>query len=255
MTSLKLGKYTVMVNGALSHYEMVGEGEPLVLIHGLSASTWWWKYNVADLATQYRLYLVDLPGFGMMGRRHRFSLSKAAHWLDAWLEAVGLDTFSLVGHSMGGYISMMLATMRPDRIKYLVLVDSIGVPFERRAADLVPPALLAFSRTRPSFWPILAYDSLRAGPLAIWRTACEIADLDACAVAALITTPTLLIWGKQDGLVPFSLGMRLWQCIPGSRLLAIDHANHVSMFDQPQKFNAALLAFLSGEEVGILREK
>lgn len=93
------------VGGHRVRYEVVGEGEPVVLVHGLSGSTRWWARNTAALATEYQVYLVDLPGFGAMRRlRRRFVLAEAASWLSAWMEAVGLQSAHLVGHSMGGYV-------------------------------------------------------------------------------------------------------------------------------------------------------
>ena len=121
------------------YYEVAGEGEPVVLIHGLSESTRLWCRNLPALAKQYRVYLVDLPGFGMMRKFHQyFDLLKAEIWLDGWMQAVGLDVVHLVGHSMGGYISMALAAAYPEKIKRLVLVDSIGIPFGLPVEHLVP---------------------------------------------------------------------------------------------------------------------
>src|SRR4051812_23367957 len=102
---------------------MVGEGEPVVLVHGLSGSTRWWTRNIGALARGYRVYLVDLPGFGAMHRlRRHFVLAEAASWLVAWMEAVGLENAHLVGHSMGGYVCLQLAAQRPEVVCRLVLV-------------------------------------------------------------------------------------------------------------------------------------
>src|ERR1051326_7163615 len=87
----RLVRQIVMVDGRPIAYECVGEGETIVFVHGLSGSTLWWRRNIPELALHYRLYLVDLPGFGAM-RRHRqhFRLEKAAEWLYAWTEGIGL---------------------------------------------------------------------------------------------------------------------------------------------------------------------
>ena len=95
---------------------MAEKGEPVVLVHGLSGSTRWWSRNIPALAEHYSVYLLDLPGFGAMRRlRRRFVLAEAASWLSAWMEAVGLDSAHLVGHSMGGYVCVRLAA-RPIRV-------------------------------------------------------------------------------------------------------------------------------------------
>src|SRR5579883_1986232 len=107
---MAIRKEIVQIHGWPVHYEVAGEGEPLVLVHGLSESTRLWYRNVPELAERYRVYLVDLPGFGAMRKfRRQFSLEGCGPWLGQWMEAVGIETASLVGHSMGGYVCMSLA--------------------------------------------------------------------------------------------------------------------------------------------------
>ncbi|HZB95846.1 MAG TPA: alpha/beta fold hydrolase, partial [Herpetosiphonaceae bacterium] len=99
----------IQVRGLRVRYQVVGSGEPVILVHGLSGSSRWWMRNIPALAPRYQLYLVDLPGFGAM-RRHRrhFVLSEAASWLLAWMDAVNLRQAHVVGHSMGGFICARL---------------------------------------------------------------------------------------------------------------------------------------------------
>src|SRR5215212_277365 len=148
------------VGGHRVRYKVVGEGEPVVLVHGLSGSTRWWARNIAALAVTYRVYLVDLPGFGAMRRlcRH-FILPEAATWLADWMEAVGLGEAHLVGHSMGGYVCLRLAAQRPEAMRRLVLVAPAGVPTGRSVFGHLVPLLLAARHAAPSFLPILAYDA------------------------------------------------------------------------------------------------
>ena len=103
------------VRGHSIRYEVTGEGEPMVLVHGLSGSTRWWVRNIPALAEHHRLYLVDLPGFGAMRHlRRQFTLVESASWLSAWMEAVGLGPAHLVGHSMG---RLHLPTIRRERAR------------------------------------------------------------------------------------------------------------------------------------------
>ncbi|RAQ94496.1 alpha/beta fold hydrolase [Thermogemmatispora tikiterensis] len=251
MAAFQTHSQVVTVDGIPVRYEYAGEGEPVVFVHGLSGSTKWWARNIPAIAQHYRVYLVDLPGFGAMRRfRRQFHLLRAPHWLDRLCQALGLETFSLVGHSMGGYVSLALAAQHPERVKHLVLVASIGIPFERSVAQLLWPTALALARTTPAFWPTLLYDGARAGTLMILRAAHQIVALDARPLLPTIRTPTLLIWGAKDDLVPLSFGRQLHAAIPQARLYLIEHANHICMYDQPQLFNEALLAFLQGQQVG-----
>jgi pimeloyl-ACP methyl ester carboxylesterase len=241
-------RQTVMVHGCSIAYECVGEGEAIVFVHGLSGSTLWWQRNIPELALHYRLYLMDLPGFGSMRRHSRyFRLEKAAEWLYAWTEAIGLDSFYLVGHSMGGYICMDLAVQHPEKVKRLILVSPISVPRASSVVGFIPHLLRSGWGITPAFWPILLFDGMRAGVLTLWRAASQIVALDVTPVVNALNIPTLLIWGANDDLVPLTLGQQLSTRLAHTqtRLLVIQQANHVCMFEQPRQFNAALLAFLA----------
>src|SRR6266511_901884 len=105
-----LSTHEARVQGDPVRYRVAGQGEPIVLVHGLSGSSRWWVRNVGALTTHRRVYLVDLPGFGSMRHLYRhFVLEEAAPWLYAWMQAVGLTRADVVGHSMGGYIALRLA--------------------------------------------------------------------------------------------------------------------------------------------------
>jgi pimeloyl-ACP methyl ester carboxylesterase len=130
------------VRGHSIRYEVTGEGEPVVLVHGLSGSTRWWVRNVPALAEHHRLYLVDLPGFGAMRHlRRQFTLVESASWLSAWMEAVGLGPAHLVGYSMGGYICLRFAASGPEAVCRLVLIASAGVPNGRSMLGHLFPLL------------------------------------------------------------------------------------------------------------------
>jgi pimeloyl-ACP methyl ester carboxylesterase len=232
-------------------YETAGEGEPVVMVHGLSGSTRWWSRNVQDVAERHRIYLVDLPGFGIThSLRRRFVLAETATWLSEWMEAVGLRRAHLVGHSMGGYLSVRLAASRPELVRRLVLVAPAGVPTERSMLGHLVPLLLAARYATPAFMPVLVRDALRTGPMTLWRAARDLLAEDVRGDLRNIEAPTLLVWGDNDPLIPPAVGDLLREEIPDSHLLLLQKAGHVPMFDQPKEFDAALLAFLAGESVG-----
>ena len=241
----------VTVSGHPVRYEIAGKGDPVVLVHGLSGSTRWWNRNVPDLAEHYRVYLVNLPGFGALRRSGpRFVLAEATSWLLAWMEAVGLESAHLVGHSMGGYLSLRLAARRPEAVGRLVLVDPAGMPSHRTMLGHLGPLLLAARYGKPSFLPVLVRDALHAGPFTLLRTARDLLAEDVRDDLRRVEAPTLLVWGKRDPLIPPSIGDVMRAEIPDSRLLVIERAGHNPMFDRAEDFNRALLAFLAGEPVG-----
>jgi len=251
---VRVSTHTVMVAGVSVRYQRVGEdtaSEPIVLVHGLSGSTRWWTRNIASLAQHHCVYLVDLPGFGAMHRSPtRFMLAQAGAWLVTWMDAVGLKRVHLVGHSMGGYICIWIAAHHPERVYRLVLVSPAVLAKVHSVLGYAVPLLIAFRYLTPSFFLILSFDALRAGPLTLLHAAHDLLRQDVHNELKAITAPTLLVWGTNDTLVPPTLGHVLRGEIANARLLILKNAAHVSMFDQPQRFNEAVNAFLRGEVVG-----
>ena len=241
----------VCVNGRPVRYGVAGAGEPVILVHGLAASARWWRRNIPALAARHRVYLVDLPGFGALRRhRPRLVLAQAATWLLDWMEAAGLREAHLVGHSMGGYICLRLAASRPEVVRRLALVAPAGLPAGRSLPGYLPPLLTVVRQAPAPFLPLLVHDALRAGPLALLRAARDLLAEDVRDDLASVAAPTLLVWGERDPLVPPALAAVLRREIANSRLLLLGETGHVPMFERPEEFNAALLAFLAGEAVG-----
>ncbi|BCL78040.1 dihydrolipoamide acetyltransferase [Ktedonobacteria bacterium brp13] len=238
-------KKTVIVNGQLVHYYCTGQGEAVILIHGLCGSSLWWDRNVATIAEHYQVYMIDLPGFGNMRHaRKQFTIHNCSAYIHAWMQAIGLAAAHLVGHSMGGYICMTLALQHPEQVRSLVLIDTIGIPLHRSVIQMLWPLVKDAVRTAPTFWPILCYDALRAGPITLWRAAQEIVALDATTTITSIKTSLLLLWGKNDNLVPLTSGEKIHTMIEGASLVILPKANHISMYEEAQTFNEELLSFL-----------
>ena len=257
---VKPKRYRVRVGDTVVRYQAVGEGEPVVLVHGLAGSTRWWVRSLPALAKHYRVYMVDLPGFGRQRGRRRlvrwwrkkqgFELARAADWLGDWMEATGVGPAHLVGHSMGGYICLKLSTERPRSVRRLVLVSPAGVPTGRSIPGYFVPFLATSRYVDPKFLNIWALDVLRAGPSTLFRATREIVSEDVREELANASSPTLLVWGRHDDLVPLELGEALREGIPDSRLLVLEKAGHVPMFEQTEDFNEAVTGFLSGGPVG-----
>lgn len=249
MSTSLIAHHASLVAGHRVPFQVAGAGEPVVLVHGLAGSVRWWAQTVPILAEHFRVYLVDLPGFGEL-RGQRFVLAEAADWLRRWMESVGLRRASLVGHSMGAYVCIQGAARWPDAVDRLVLVDAAGVPVGRSALGHAVPLL---QEARGMTWRrlcLLVSDALRAGPGCTWRAAREIVAADVRRELALIRAPTLIVWGEDDRLVPLAAAHVLRREIPDSRLLVLKGAGHNPMLDRPRAFDTAVAAFLAGEPVG-----
>ena len=234
----------VNVGGAIIGYEVSGAGPPLVLIHGLSGSGRWWRHNLVAFAAHFRVYTLDLVGFGA-SRGGRFELERAAFFLAAWLEHLYIARTHIVGHSMGGYIAADLAADFPHLVDRLVLVD----PALLLQGGIVPRAvgLLRAAPTLPlDFVPTLVYDALRAGPLTLTSAVMQLLGGNLGEKLARIDAPTLIIWGQRDTLVPPALAEPLAKALPAvARVEVIAGAGHNPMWDKPARFNQLVLEFLN----------
>lgn len=229
------------------HYRVLGEGPPVVLVHGLSGSSRWWRRNLRALTRRHQVYALDLSGYGSARRQRALSVRESAALIADWLEAEGLQRITLIGHSMGGHICIRVAAGHPQRIENLVLVCASGLlkASAYRTALNLPRALIT---GRKRFVPRILTDALLAGPLNLWRSASDLLKDSVQDCLPLITARTLVVWGERDALVPLQLGELLARSIAGARLEIIPHAGHVVMVDAPEAFNAAVLGFVDGPQ-------
>jgi pimeloyl-ACP methyl ester carboxylesterase len=178
----------------------------------------------------------------------RFELKDASTWLLRWMETVGIAQAHLIGHSMGGYICLQLAARYPAAVSRLVLVSPAVRAQVQHIFGYVRPLLGAVRYLTPQFLPILLYDTLRAGPVTIVRAVNDLLAVEARQDLPMVAAPTLLVWGVYDTLVPPSTGSVMLREMPQAHLLQLERCGHVSMFEQAEQFNRAVLAFLAGDK-------
>jgi pimeloyl-ACP methyl ester carboxylesterase len=233
-------------------YEMrAGSGTPVILIHGLSGSTRWWSRNIDALAREHLVVAADLVGFG---RNRRFfgppqilpPFEEVSSLLARWIAPFG-EPVHVIGHSMGGQIAIRLAAQHPELVRSLILVNAAGIPFR------FDP--LAHARTLPkppyggaSIARVLVPDFLRAGPTSVAVATTRVVLGDVREMMRALRVPVLLVWGKNDPIVPLRYGEAMLHEIPGARLEVIERAAHVAMWDAPEEFNRIAIEFLRDVE-------
>ena len=212
-------------------------GPPVVLVHGLTASTDWWRGTTAALAG-HEVHVVRLPGF-----RYR----EAARWLGDWLEREGLAGATVVGHSMGGTVALALAAERPQLVGRLALIAPAGVFATQRRRSYLLPVARSVGRS-PGRLVRAARDAFRVGPIRLWQVASDLLASDIASTLRHVEVPTLIVWGADDRLLPPSLGAVLAAEIPRSRLVVLDRCGHVPMLEAPDALHAELRRFLDEQE-------
>ena len=188
-------------------------GVPIVFVHGLSASSRWWR-AVLPLLGGREARLVDLPRFG----RH-FRPEGVTDWLAGEVEAEA--PVVLVGHSLGGLVCATLAAERPALVRALVLVAPAGAPGPRSLHAYARGLARTILAARPGLVRTLAEDAIRTGPEALLHGALFATG---ASFAGEVSAPTLLIWGARDRLIPVELAAAWQRAIPQAELAVIDGA-------------------------------
>ena len=267
----------ITVQGMQVHLRDEGpkdDPEPIVLLHGTSASLHTWDGWVDALKGQRRVIRLDLPGFGLTGPAPDgdYHLTRYTGFMRDVFDQLGLKQVVLAGNSFGGTVSWMTAQAYPDRVAKLVLVDAGGYPYK---ATSVP---IGFKLAQiPALRPVIANvlprsmiessvrnvygDPTKVTPELIdryYELTLREGNRDALSArfkqspggehAALIKQlrqPTLILWGSQDGLIPPDNAEHFKRDIPGSQLVMFDGLGHVPQEEDPARTVAALKTFLS----------
>jgi pimeloyl-ACP methyl ester carboxylesterase len=232
----------LVVDGAPTECRVAGEGEPVVLVHGLSGSWRWWRPVLEPLAERRRIHVLDLPRLGP-----RLPAAELTGWLGRWLEAAALESVDLVGHSLGGLIAAELAAEQPRRAHRLALIAPAGIPCGRTVFGRGVRLLGTLYDLRRQL-PTIVGDALRAGPLSLLRGALFASDRDLSKELASVHARTLLVWGEDDRLLPARIAAEWQRILPGSRLVRLQ-CGHVPMWEAPRELASCLLAFLDEELV------
>jgi pimeloyl-ACP methyl ester carboxylesterase len=253
---------TISVAGLDTQVFSGGSGEPLLVLHGAGGNPGWMPYCEA-LAAHFRVIAPSHPGFGASDRPDWMErVHDLAYFYRWFMEDQGLGPLPVVGFSMGGWLAAELAASSPERISCLTLVNAVGLKVEGAdIADiflLTPQELveLAFHdlgqvAERDTLFPAnptpeqigLRDNSQIMAQLVGWKPYMHNPKL----VHRLrrVKSPTMVVWGKQDGLVPLAHGEAYHQAIVGSELKVIDNCGHSPQFERPAEFVTLLEGFLA----------
>jgi 3-oxoadipate enol-lactonase len=255
--------------------EVAGSGPGLVLVHGFGGAKEDFADHVPALARDHTVVVFDHRGHGASDKpdaRSAYSLERLVTDTLQVADAVGLDAFRLVGHSMGGMVARKLALRAPERVDALVMMDTTAGPIPGFPVDLMEAAAeVAFERGKqglaelfalatpldtPAYRRLLAerpgyqefndkkfaeYSATMWGALAL-ELAHQTDDLP--ALAAELRVPLLILVGEQDAPM-ITASNEMHEAISGSALVVLPDAGHSPQFENPDAWIAALGAFLA----------
>ena len=257
---------TITVFGQSIHYFDMGSGPVVVLLHGLGARKEDWLPVFEPMAQKYRLLVPDQIGFGKSDKPLLdYSVQTYVDFLNEFLRQLKVEKASLVGESLGGWIAALYvaeiggsAHLIP--VDRLVLVDAAGLKQDQPIPDLNPSSLAAMRGVMEAVF----YDTSWLNEDALRRIFTDkLAVRDSYTVRsflgnptrekerlddrlASIKTPTLVVWGRQDKLLPVASGERYAAGIAGAKLVSFEKCGHVPPMEKTEEFLAAVMLFLGG---------
>ena len=270
---------------------MMGEGPPILLIHGITSSSRTWKRVMPRLAENYTVIAPDLLGHGRSAKpQGDYSLGAYASGIRDLLVALEVPRATVVGHSLGGGIALQFSYQFPERVGRLVLVDSGGIgpevnPLLRAAAlpgaEFVLPVmfsptlhdgalrlrgLLAKIGLQPNadiegvsegFASLTEADARRA----FLNTVRSVIDIKGQRVSAedrlylAGDIPSLIVWGEGDRIIPLEHAYRAKEMLPGSRLEVFSDAGHFPFNDHPDRFVDLMRNFIETTKPAVMNEE
>ena len=253
--------------GQKIHYVEAGSGPNVILLHGLGGSSQAWQFNIGPLAEKFHVFVPDQIGFGKSDKPLvMYRIRTYVDFLDQFCKQQKIERATLIGSSMGGWIAAAFTAAFPDRVDKLVLVDAAGYAPPK---ELDMRTLFALNPTTREGMKVLTakvfYNKAFQTDAAIdMAMAARFAAGDGFTIKSItesiirgedflddtvktIKRPTLIVWGREDGLVPLAEGERFQKDIAGSKLIVFDQCGHVPNFEKPGEFNAAVIKFLTAD--------
>ncbi|MBA4149053.1 MAG: alpha/beta hydrolase [Verrucomicrobia bacterium] len=266
----KLQEMTQIGERFISYVE-AGDGEPVVLIHGIPTWGYLWHSTIDALKDDFRVLAPDLIGFGYSDKGDNFdrSIAAQAEALDLWLETLDIPSAHIVGQDIGGGVALRMATLFPDRVRSLCVMNTVcydSWPIElmlqfghpemyrkvsaSKAMKLLKQALKMGFETSPDdefLDALLEPYSTETGKLSLIRNASALNTNLTAEITHLlpkIDVPGRILWGENDKFQLVKYGEWLARDIPGAELVRIPNARHFLMIDKPAEVNGALKNFL-----------
>lgn len=266
----------VVIDGIETYYERRGAGPPVILVPPGGSHANIWRYNVEALARRHEVWIVDMPGSGYTAKPESFPYTHAAYarFLAHFMDRFRLGQAVVAGQSLGGTVALTFALDYPQRTAGIVLIDAGGYPIAGKG----PPAILRHAFSNAVVMSFASYPAtirtvfgyLYNDPRPFQRDAALIRETSDYlrtpqARAAFfwmqkglnfdfalpdptrirqVRAPTLVLWGRQDRVVPVANAARFASDIPGARIRVIDQAGHSVHEERPQIVNVEIERFL-----------
>ena len=255
----------MQINGRAMAVDVVGEGPPMLLVHGLGGTGNHWTPVVSSFADRFRLVVPDLPGSGGSEGADSLSIGALAEALLALMDALGLEAFHLVGHSMGTVVCQHIAVSQPERVRDLVLLGPLAEPpdaardalrsraeaAEREGMDGIADTIadVALSKATKEANPVVVGFVrellMRQDPRG-YAASCRALAGASAAQLKQIRCRTLLITGDEDGVAPPDRVAELEKQLPNASCEILSDCGHWTLLERPERTIELMRTFYEG---------
>jgi pimeloyl-ACP methyl ester carboxylesterase len=254
----------VAVFGQKIRYTEAGSGPTVILLHGLGGNGQSWAFTSGPLAEKYHVVVPDQIGFGSSDKPMiNYRVRTYVDFLAEFYKQLKIERATLVGHSMGGWIAAAFTIAFPDKVDRLVMADAAGYTppanFDYKSLYNLNPSTREGMKqlvARVFFNKTFSSDAMVDQLLAQRMSAGDGYTINSLIESVgrredfldgqlgKIKTPTLIVWGREDGLVLLTEGERLKQDIPHAKFIVFDRCGHFPQIEKAGEFNVAVLEFL-----------
>jgi len=257
---------SITTNQGIVHYEVYGRGRPVILLHGWLGSWGLWQETMAFLGAFYRTYALDFWGFGESGKkRESYAVDDFVDLVNQFMEQLGIARAPLVGHSMGGTVSLSVAMRYPERVSKVVVVGSpiVGSSLAPllKMSGYRPVAFLLFNMmgpfrawmkyyysrqicSDPRFPEMMDRDLSKTTVESFLRSIASLRRTDLRPSLGQVHIPAMGMYGDRDKIVHPMQWQPMLAGIPQSQIVRFPKAGHFSMLEEPTEFSQKLKAFL-----------
>jgi len=259
---------SITTDQGIVHYEVYGRGRPVILLHGWLGSWGLWQKTMGYLGKYYRTYALDFWGFGESGKRQpTFAVQDFVSMVEQFMDRLGIIRAPLVGHSMGGTVSLSVAINHPERVSKVVVVGSpiVGSSLAPllKLAGYHSIALLVFNAmwalrfglrvsapiicSDPNWYEMIARDLSRTTLESFLNSIASLRRTDLRPFLNQISIPALGMYGDKDVIVSPKQWQPMQAGIPNILIKRYQKAGHFIMLDEPDHFMSSLKEFLDAE--------
>jgi pimeloyl-ACP methyl ester carboxylesterase len=263
---------SITTDQGIVHYEVYGRGRPVILLHGWLGSWGLWQETMTYLGRYYRTYALDFWGFGESGKkRETYAVQDFVALVDQFMDRLGIFEAPLVGHSMGGTVSLSVAIQFPQRARKVVVIgspivgSSLALPLKlagyRFIASMLFNKMWAFRGAMkvaspficsdPRFSEMMDRDLTSTTVESFLRSIASLHRTDLRPMLSQVKIPVMGMYGDRDNIVSPREWKPLLAGVPHAKIVRWKRAQHFVMLDTPQEFMENLKTFLDLEETSV----